>query len=252
LDPLLDRLIDLVAGSQPGPGGETRVSPERELADKLGINRSSLREKMAVLEALGFITRAQGSGTFLSIPRSNFHKYYYEVALRLGSITIEQLQQAREMLEMEMVCAASVNAHEEDVKALEYFLNRMLGTADAEYGADLDVAFHMALGAATHNPVIMILLEDLSFVLRRVYKERRLLVSRAPRGLAQTDATHIDILKAVREHDQVAARVAMANHFAVWRDFAEKAKNVQKEEQAGNSKGVDGLQSCADVPDMHE
>jgi len=251
LDPLLDRLIDLIAGSQPDPGGETRVPPERELADKLGINRSSLREKMAVLEALGFITRTQGSGTFLSIPRSNLHKYYYEVALRLCSITIEQLQEAREMLEMEMVCAAAVNANEEDVKALEYFLNRMLGTADAEYGADLDVAFHMALGAATHNPVVMILLEDLSFVLRRVYKERRLLVSRVPRGLAETDATHLDILKAVREHEPVAARAAMANHFSVWRNFAEKAEKVQKQ-QAGRSRGVNYLASVPDVPDVHK
>jgi GntR family transcriptional repressor for pyruvate dehydrogenase complex len=251
LDPLLDRLIDLIADSQPGPGGETRVSPERELADKLGINRSSLREKMAVLEALGFITRTQGSGTFLSIPRSNLHKYYYEVALRLCSITIEQLQEAREMLEMEMVCAAAVNANDEDVKALEYFLNRMLETADAEYGADLDVAFHMALGAATHNPVIMILLEDLSFVLRRVYKERRLLVSRVPRGLAQTDATHLDILKAVREHEPVAAKAAMANHFSVWRDFAEKAGKVQKQ-QAGRSRGINYLASLPDVPDVHK
>jgi len=251
LDPLLDRLIDLIAGSQPDPGGETRVPPERELADKLGINRSSLREKMAVLEALGFVTRTQGSGTFLSIPRSNFHKYYYEVALRLGSITIEQLQEAREMLEMEMVCAAAVNANEEDVKALEYFLNRMVGTADAEYGADLDVAFHMALGAATHNPVVMILLEDLSFVLRRVYKERRLLVSRVPRGLAETDATHLDILKAVREHEPVAARAAMANHFSVWSNFAEKAGKVQRQ-QAGRSRGVNSLASVPDVPDVHK
>lgn len=226
MDPLLDRLIDLIAESQPGPGGETRLPTERELAEKLGINRSSLREKMAVLESLGFVSRTQGSGTFLSMPRSNIHKYYYEIALKLGSISIEQLQQAREMLEMEMVCAAAVNANEEDVKALEYFLNRMMETADAEYGADLDVAFHMALGAATHNPVVMMLLEDLSSVLRRVYKERRLLVSRAPRGLALTDATHVDVLKAVGEHDPVAARAAMTCHFSVWRECAEKARRL--------------------------
>jgi DNA-binding FadR family transcriptional regulator len=108
----------------------------------------------------------------------------------------------------------------------------------------------MALGAATHNPVVMILLEDLSFVLRRVYKERRRLVSRVPRGLGQTDATHIDVLKAVREHDPNAAKAAMANHFSVWRDFAEKARKSLKKQQA--RKGIDYFESCADVPDVHK
>ena len=235
MDQILEQLINLIVESQSEVNGESRLPTERELAETLGLNRAQLREKMAVLEALGFISRTQGRGTFVTVPRHNFQKYYYEIALKLGYITIDQLQDAREMIEMEMVRAAARNATDEDIRALEYFLNRMLETADAEYGADLDVAFHMALGAASHNPVIKTILESLSMVLRQLHKKRRVLVSQAPSGLTQTDATHIDVFEAVKNRDPEAAQEAMSRHFSVWRDFAEKARKYLEGRQAASS-----------------
>lgn len=133
------------------------------------MNRSSFREKTAILEAMGFIGRTQGSGTDLSMPKSQLLQLTFDMALKINYTTIEQLEATRETIEIGVAKAATQNASEEDIKAIEYFLNRLLGITDVEYGRELDHSFHMHLRTATHNPVLSIILDSFSTSLRKVY-----------------------------------------------------------------------------------
>ena len=60
---LVDRLGEFVIRTNLAPGA--RFPPERELASRLGVSRSSLRQALAVLEAQGFIEVRHGGGAFL-------------------------------------------------------------------------------------------------------------------------------------------------------------------------------------------
>lgn len=220
METFLDQLLGVISESNPKFSETIRLPSERKLVEALGMNRSSLREKMAILEAMGFLTRTQGSGTYLSMPKSQLLQLTFDMALKMNYTTIEELEATRETIEIGVAKAAAQNATDEDIKAMEYFLNRLLETKDADYGRELDHAFHMHLGAATHNPVMSIILDSFSTSLRNVLQHRRQIVSNAPRGIELTNQTHIAIFEAVKSHDPEMAEKAMEQHFAIWQEIA--------------------------------
>lgn len=228
MDAFVERLMEVIAASNPQFDGEIRLPSERDIAQALKVNRATLREKMAVLEAMGFISRTQGSGTYLSMPRANILKLSFDMALRFKYINIEQLEEVREIIEVGVVRNAAQNASDEDIRALEYFLHRLIEAQEAEYGHELDYTFHMHLGIATHNPVLVMILESLSSALRKLLSHRRRLVSMVPRGLEKTNETHIDIFEAVRDRDPERAVAAMFRHFTIWKDYAGKSPGLKK------------------------
>ena len=151
----LKSLISKVAAD----GGESgRLPTERELSEVLGVNRSTLRERLAALETLGFVRRTQGSGTYLTMPDPGFVQLYFEMALRVNYMTFEQIEETRESLEREVAYSAALNATPEDIRALEDAMRRVLEAKSAEAGAEADYEFHLDLAHATHNPVISLIL----------------------------------------------------------------------------------------------
>ncbi|MFW2367011.1 MAG: FadR/GntR family transcriptional regulator [Desulforhopalus sp.] len=224
----LDTLLDVISTNNPSFEGDIKLPSERELAASLGVNRATLREKMAVLDAIGFIKRTQGSGTYLTMPRSQILQLTFNMALRMNYTSIEHLTSAREMIEAGVARMAAQNATDKDIKAMKYFLDRLLETQDPEYGHELDHAFHMHLSVATHNPVLQIILESFSPSLRKVLQQRRRLVAQAPQGLEKTNETHVEIFEAVQNHDPDRAVKAMETHFAMWQKFAKKAAGKQE------------------------
>ena len=222
-DQTLQALKTILSSIGSDPRGTARLPTERELAETVGVNRSTLRERLAALESLGLIRRTQGSGTYLALPDPSFVQFYFEMALQLGYFTLEQLEQARELLEREVAYSAALRATPQDVKGLEEGLTGILEADNAEDAADLDYQFHMCLARASHNPVILLIVEGLSSVLRQVFRFRQRLARSAPEGEIRTNRVHIPIVEAVRSHDPGAAVAAMDDHFTVWNEVSEKA-----------------------------
>lgn len=106
---LVPKLISriLMTTFESGPDGENRLPPERRMAELLQVQRSTLREALATLENLGVIERTQGRGTYLRLPDARIIQLYFDLALRLGYVTIEELETAREMLEREIARRAA-------------------------------------------------------------------------------------------------------------------------------------------------
>lgn len=224
MEEFLNRLLNEISDTNPDYKGSIRLPSERGLVESLEINRTTLREKMAVLEAMGFISREQGSGTYLQMPHSQILQLTFNMALKMNYTDIGQLETAREIIEVGVAKTAAENATEKDIKALEYFLELLLETKNPDYGHELDHAFHMHLGTASHNPVLVLILDSFSSALRKVLQDRRHYISQIPRGLEKTNATHVAIFEAVRDHDPERAKLAMEEHFSIWRNEAAKAK----------------------------
>jgi Asp-tRNA(Asn)/Glu-tRNA(Gln) amidotransferase A subunit family amidase len=96
MDIALKRILKFI--SEPIQCGalKRRLPAERVIAEKLNLSRTTVREKLAVLQALGFVTKSQGSGTYLNRPPSSiFQKDIFEIALKLGHFTIEELEELR-------------------------------------------------------------------------------------------------------------------------------------------------------------
>ena len=104
-DDLLIRIIEIAMRVRADESGRVRLPTERELSETLDVQRTTIRERLTVLETLGFLTRRQGSGTYLSLPNAQVLQFYFEVSLKLGFLSLEQIQQALEMIGMQLMPA---------------------------------------------------------------------------------------------------------------------------------------------------
>ena len=220
MDETLERLAALIAAVPLGTNGEHRLPTERKLASVLEINRGTVRERLAALEILGLIRRRQGSGTYLGMPHPTFIRLYFEMAVKLGYVEVGQLQQARELIEREVAGLAATHASAEDVATLERCVRRMFDAENAEEGDEADYEFHMAMALASGNPVMVLITEGLSSVLRQLLQLRRHRMRQDPDRIDQMNANHLPILVAVRDHDPDRAVVAMDEHFRSWNEMA--------------------------------
>jgi GntR family transcriptional repressor for pyruvate dehydrogenase complex len=199
-----------------------RLPPERDIAQTLGIQRSTLREGLATLTHLGMLRRAPGRGTFVSLPRSDFLQLYFNVALAAGHITIDDLETLREMLEREIVRRAALTADPRDVFELQELARRMESAGSADERLEADYEFHLRLARTTKSRVIELLMDGLSTVLRRVLHHRRFKVRSVPESAERMDATHMPIALAIGSKDVEAAVAAMDHHFSVWSELSKK------------------------------
>jgi GntR family transcriptional regulator, transcriptional repressor for pyruvate dehydrogenase complex len=225
MDPILSKLRDVLLelGSAASPASlTTKLPPERELAARLGVQRSTLRERLAMLEQLGVLKRMQGSGTYVSLPNSEFIRFYFDLALALGLISVEELHVAREALEREIARRAAKMASADDVADLDRLARQMLKATDAQERLEADYQFHMRLAASARNPVISIVIDGLSNVLRRTLYQRHVLVRSVPGAAKRTDASHGPLVEAIRERDPEAALAAMDAHFRIWDEESAK------------------------------
>lgn len=227
MDETLGRLMEVLVSTS--SSGRMKVPTERELANDLGVNRSTVREGLSALEVLGLVRRTQGSGTYLDVPHFAFVRLYFEMAVKLGQINVAELQQAREMIERTVVRQAALSATEEDIAALEGCVERMLGCETFEEGDEADYEFHLQLVRATHNPVMSLLVEGLSSVLWDLLRHRRYLVRHSPEGYALTNRDHVPILHAIRNRDPERAVHAIDEHFRIWNEESRKAEEIVRE-----------------------
>lgn len=238
-DDLFDRLKAVVLTAEMSRDGRIRLPAERRLAEQLGVQRSTVRERLATLENLGFIERTPGSGTYVQMPKPGFVQLYFDLAVRLGYISVDQMEEAREMLEREIARRAAMRASEEDVAALAALRDRILHARSIPDGLQADHEFHMRLAYTTRNPVIILMIQGLSTVLREVVHRRRVLVRQAPGGAERTNATHIAIVEAIAARDPIQAAAAMDRHFRVWDEESSRVMSARHAD-AGSDAGDPG------------
>ena len=103
----------------------------------------------------------------------------------------------------------------EEIEELASICRRMESASSDEERLKAEYEFHMNLAFAARNPVITLIAEGLSSVLRRVLARRRLLVRSIPDAGRRADAAHMPIVDALRARDRDRAMQAMDEHFRI-------------------------------------
>ena len=138
-----------------------RLPTERSLMASLAVGRSTVREVMRQFQARGIVESRKGSGTFLLRPFSA-DAVHVPLTIDAGTLRDRLLQTlaVRRGLEVEASAVAAGRAEAADIAAMEARLDAMeavhieRGTAGRE-----DLAFHLSIYDATHNPLFRQLLE---------------------------------------------------------------------------------------------
>jgi GntR family transcriptional repressor for pyruvate dehydrogenase complex len=132
-----------------------RIPPERELCQKLGIGRASLREALKALELIGMLESKVGDGTFVC-PRSDFLSRPLLWAIT-GSDKNElrDLIEARRLLEVDIAALAAERATNEELQLIEEAVEDFRTHINIPSAAlEADMKFHLAVARAAHNDVL--------------------------------------------------------------------------------------------------
>lgn len=205
------RLETLIKQSQLNPGD--RLPSERDLAEQLGVSRTSVREAIIVLELSRVVEVRSGSGIYVS-------QGVADDLAEAGPGPFEVLS-ARRMIESEVAATAARMANDKSIDAIMSALNDMERYYDdREKNEAADRAFHLSIARATGNGALIGVVEHL-------WEQRGRLWSRMEHHFhtdelrAATLVDHRRILEAIVARDPAAARRAMRGHLErVTRQFA--------------------------------
>ena len=140
---------------------DVRLPGERELAERLGISRPSLREALIALETAGLIETRVGDGTYVRPDIPPTPVFPLATGRDLGPGTLEQFE-ARRALECAAAELAATRATADDRATLQSCLDRMTAlVAKPESPAQEHRMFHTALVDAAHNQIFSRLVREL-------------------------------------------------------------------------------------------
>jgi GntR family transcriptional repressor for pyruvate dehydrogenase complex len=180
-----------------------RLPPEGPLATQLGISRSSLREAVGVLSALGVLDVRRGDGTFVTSlePHLLLQGTGFVVELLQGQEPLELLA-VRRLLEPAATALAAYRLDEEELASLRDSLARMAAAASVEEFVEV---------ASTGRPLLVALVRSLSSHTLRARIWRGLIDEGAQQ---ETLRGHEAIVKALEARDAELAHAAATMHIA--------------------------------------
>jgi len=204
-----NQLQQLIVDESLVPGD--KLPGERELAQTLGVSRTVVREALRVLGVRGLVRVKPGCGSFVRELSLEDATAPMELFFRLQQApdSLKNLMEVRRLIEVEVASLAAERATEEDLTRLASSIEEMEGLRGEEDripGADL--AFHLLIADATHNPLFPLLLSPITDLL----SEAIAISYRAPGASDSGLAHHRSIVLWLRAHDAERARDAMCRH----------------------------------------
>ena len=200
-------VLDALAGMIARAGLEIgdRLPPEVQLAEALGVGRSTMREALNRWEGLGIIRRRRGDGTYLSA-RVQTSAGAVPVMVQLEGAAILRLLEVRRALENDAVRKAAVNATPAQRRDIGRLCDALLNIiARGEPYREADWAFHRAIYDSTGNPMFGQIIRRLDEMMERSAESP---FSRPAFGLASFP-THRDLSDAITAADPDRAGAAI-------------------------------------------
>jgi GntR family transcriptional regulator, transcriptional repressor for pyruvate dehydrogenase complex len=158
---IVDQIRLLMRQGQLKPGD--RLPPERDLCERFGVSRVTVREALRMLESSGLVEIRVGArgGAFVTAPSSDRVGEGLADLLTLSVISAADVTEVRMMLEAGIVPLVCERATEEDLAELEAICKRSeAALATGDYSMDMSLEFHIRVAQATHNPAIVMLVES--------------------------------------------------------------------------------------------
>ncbi|OKO72792.1 FCD domain-containing protein [Bradyrhizobium sp. AS23.2] len=188
---------------------------ELDLAEQLGVNRSTLREGLRALENAGFVKRAGAKKLIVSVPDSHEIAQYTSRAMTLYSITFTELWEMLMALEPLSARYAAQRAPKdlltligENVKATEERLH------DDATIIRLDVEFHGLVSKAARNRALTLAQEPLGLLL---FSSTKRLYRSSPRARYRLLEAHRKIFEAIASGNLQASETWMRKHIEDFR-----------------------------------
>lgn len=194
-----------------------RLPGERVLAEVLGVSRSSLREALRVLEALGTLQTSTGSGPGAGTIVTAAPEQALTLALGLQVATrqVDPRDVVQVRLLLETWTASNADPGLVDWVAVDRFLDRMDDlTLDVEDFLALDAELHAALSRVAGNPLVSILMDALRTVISDHTRAHACHLTDWEATATRLRAEHREICERIRHGDGAEASTLLGAHIS--------------------------------------
>ena len=189
-----------------------------ELCRRYNVGRSTVREAMSALKAMGRVAIRQGGGTYALVTPPPAHPAALAPDAWVDrAATLRRVLEVRRVLETGCAALAADNRTADDLAALETLLADMARGVDDDgaLGEQADVRFHLGIAEATHNPMLVDMMRSITERLHDSMKDTRALWLYAEKSSAERLVReHRSIFEAVKGGDAAEARRRMESHLA--------------------------------------
>lgn len=209
-DEAIEKIKTMIVAGELSPGD--RLPPEKELAERLGLSRNSMREAVKALEVIRVLDVRRGDGTYVTSlePHLLLEAISFVVDMHDDDSLLE-LFAVRRMLESQATGLAAGSATEADAEAL---LNEVASVNESVTVDDLvehDLRFHRDVVRLAGNSYLASLLDGLSSQTIRARVWRGL----TEQGVVErTLSEHRAIAEAIAQHDAALATSLATAHVA--------------------------------------
>jgi GntR family transcriptional repressor for pyruvate dehydrogenase complex len=216
---IVNQVRDLIAKGNLKAGD--KLPPERELTEKFGVSRASIREAMSALEILGLIESRGSQGNFIKVDtmdasidgaslkellknHSPFEVFEArcEIEPVMGALAAER--KTGENLERLKKCLIKLNALgrqvESDPKQIDNYMEE-------------DRRFHLIIAQCAHNSVLFIVYSGVNLMLKeKHWKVLKMKTLVKESNIKKFEKEHTEIFNAIRDSDSELARINMREH----------------------------------------
>lgn len=194
-----------------------RLPSERDLAERLGVSRPSLREAVAELQAAGLLATRASAGIFVAeVLGSAFSPALIRLFQRHDEALFDYLAFRRDLEALAAERAARL-ASDTDLQVVDAVFAKMEAAHRKRDPADearLDAEFHMAIIEASHNVIMLHMMRSMFDLLRQGVFYNRQVIFRRKTARATLLGQHRAIRDALLARDAAAARAAVEDHLA--------------------------------------
>ncbi|WP_198662891.1 FadR/GntR family transcriptional regulator [Cohaesibacter intestini] len=165
---ILDALVEIIEAS--GLQAGDRLPSETELAQSLGVGRSTIREALMAWQRMGIVVRNKGAGTRLSADISQ-RSMNFPLTVKVEAAGLMRTHQVRMPLEIEATRLACQNATDKDKRIINARCEELMAIFEAgENWHAADKRFHAAIHDASGNPLFGQLILQLHEAFEETYE----------------------------------------------------------------------------------
>jgi GntR family transcriptional repressor for pyruvate dehydrogenase complex len=186
-----------------------RLPPERDLAERFRVSRTSVREALRSLQSLGLIEIRAGEGAFVRDVSVEALIEPLALVILPYREAVGELFEARHLIEPAIAALAARRASREEIAEMERILDEQAREiAHGRTGMAQDSSLHAAIAAAAHNRAIVRIVNALVDLLAQSREESL----HTPGRPKRSHQDHRRILRAIRRGDEAGAQKAMLDH----------------------------------------
>ncbi len=213
-----------------------RLPAERELSERLGVSRPSLREAVAELQERGLLAARPGAGVYVAdVLGSAFSPALIRLFATHDEAVFDYIAFRRDMEGLAAERAARLGS-DTDLKVIDTVFRKMEAAHCRRNPADearLDADFHLAIIEASHNVIMLHMMRSMYELLREGVFYNRTMMFKQRTTRSELLDQHRKINDALQARDPAAARAAVVAHLGfVEQALSDHLKALRNEEVA--------------------